>query len=150
MGKPKLDLFAALPVIEERALDAMIAIARELGLKKGVATILILKDGADLARVAFQSINGIGSIERDPDPARGGSDTGTNYLAMALGKIAEMVSTHTDSGTMPRPAKRGEPGVGGGRTTRVMGGYVYAAYSGGTTEQDDQIAAVGMEVLLEQ
>jgi hypothetical protein len=31
-----------------------------------------------------------------------------------------------------------------------MGGYVYAAYSGGTTEQDDQIAAVGMEVLLEQ
>ncbi len=91
----------------------------------------------------------VGRFERPPEPeTRGLTDTGTNYLAIAWSKVAEMVSTQADSGSAYRAERNGECGYQGG-LVRQRGEWTYfVAFSGGSESQDLQIAQVGMDVLL--
>ncbi len=139
-GIPSLD------EIEGRVLNAVCREARKLGITQGVAAVLVLENGASNFYTAYQ-VNG--SIERDPDPARGPDDRGTNYLGVVSTKIAEMVSTDRDSGTASRTAKVGETGFRGGRTDERISCRVFVAYSGGTQEQDLICADAGMIELKE-
>jgi hypothetical protein len=91
----------------------------------------------------------MGRLERQPEPdKRGADDKGTNYIAVASSKLAEMVSTGMNSGSASRPLLNGELGYQGG-VVRVnsAGLRFYTSFSGATPEQDVLIAQAGMEVL---
>jgi hypothetical protein len=133
-------------VIRE-ALSEMWAEASNMRITTGVAAVLVWKDQEEFPAIHFCTMD---SIERDPDPKRKPNDTGTNYLAVAIAKIAKMTSTHRDSGKTPRPLKKGEWPWCGGLTCRKIGYDLYVAFSGGTEDQDTTIAHVGMDILLTQ
>lgn len=129
--------------VEEHTLKAMLARAQTLGVTRGVAALCLHEIGDKHHRIVW-AVNG--EIERDPDPTRE-NDTGSNYLAIVLAKIAQMESTHQDSGTQERAAKFGEAPYRGGVQTKYPTGWFFAAYSGGTEDQDVEIAAAGKAVV---
>jgi len=73
-----------------------------------------------------------------------------NTLAWVYAKAAEMADTLTNSGSGVRPKLGGEVGWKGGVIVQVADGYVFAAFSGGSGEQDVAIAKAGLEVLLKK
>jgi hypothetical protein len=104
-----------------------------LRVETGVAAIMVtnIHDGSTIT--SWLPLNG--RIERDPrsnDP----NDTGTNYLAVAFSKIAEMMSTGKNSGELKRKSKKGELGYRGGITWQTENFVFYLAFSGGTEKQD--------------
>lgn len=95
-----------------------------------------------LIRIA--SVNN--TISREPDPGKDG-DEGTNYLGVAMLKLAAMMATGMNSGSNIGFVKYGETAYRGG-VIRKDGIYtVYAGFSGGTEDQDVDIAQFGMELL---
>lgn len=129
----------------EEALNTMYLEATRLGIRKGVGLVLVQLVWEDKPTVHFTIVE---RMERDPNPEREG-DTGTNYLAVAMAKLSEMLSTHTNSGSKIRPVKFGEVGYRGGLFRRVGNTIVCTAFSGGTEDQDVQIAQKGLENLLQ-
>jgi hypothetical protein len=81
---------------------------------------------------------------KDPQTA---TDKGSNLLAIAYSKAAEMADTLEDSGTAKRPPMTGEFGWQGGAIARVKSGYVIVAFSGGKSEDDFKVSTAGLEVL---
>ena len=136
-------------VLEDFALTAMKRKAEELGVK-GVANVLIIEDGQTDIRPVFRPC---GRIERDPDPSRDKpdqKDTGTNYLSVVWTKNAEVISTlQPESGKGIREPKFGEFGLRGCLRTRTMTAYIQTSFSGGTEDQDTEIALAGMKALHE-
>ena len=55
-----------------------------------------------------------------------------------------MADTKLNSGSKVRPAYQGEFGYQGGVIKKVQMGYVLTVFSGATSEQDLEIAKVGM------
>ena len=72
------------------------------------------------------------------------TDKGSNLLAIVYAKAAEMADTRKDSGAADRAPMTGEVGWQGGVTARIASGYVIAAFSGGKSEDDVQIARLGL------
>ena len=70
-----------------------------------------------------------------------------NTLAWVYAKAAEMADTLTNSGSGVRPKLAGEVGWKGGVIVQVSDGYIFAAFSGGSGEQDVAIAQAGLETL---
>lgn len=131
-----------------KALDAMAAKAKNIGVQ-GVSAFLAIPLG-DLPLVdgVFEiKFRVTGRMERAPDPERGQNDTGTNYLAVAMSKIAEMVSTLIHSGMAQRPAKFGEFKFKGGVIYATQTHYLFFAFSGGTPEEDVKVATAGAQAL---
>lgn len=91
----------------------------------------------------------VDQFQRPPNLERPG-DTGANYLAVCLGKWAEMKDTGLNSGTVEEKSpKKGGLGYKGG-LIKHLEHYpytLYAAFSGGTPEQDLVVAAAGIEAL---
>lgn len=139
------DVFHFNTAMWRSALIVMHTIAKEEAIENGVAFVLAQREGDDFPRVAFRVL---GNIERDPDSSRGADDTGTNYFAVAMSKLADMMSSHTDSGHLKRPLKFGEVPYRGGLIKKVEGGFLYTGFSGGTEDQDVAIAKKGMNTLL--
>jgi hypothetical protein len=81
---------------------------------------------------------------KDPPSATG---KGSNYLAIAYAKAAEMADTLENSGTAKRPPMTGEFGWQGGVIAKVKTGYVIVAFSGGKSEDDVEVSHAGLEVL---
>ena len=84
----------------------------------------------------------VGRLTRNPDPERDTQDQqdpGTNYAGAALGKLAQMFRTGKNSGV--EPVRKGEFGAKGG----ILGHKVATAFSGGTENQDAQIAQEGID-----
>ncbi len=75
------------------------------------------------------------------------TDKGSNLLAIAYAKAAEMADTLKDSGSQVRPAMTGEVGWTGGVIARGKTGYLIAAFSGGKSEDDVKVSQAGVEVL---
>jgi hypothetical protein len=75
------------------------------------------------------------------------TDKGSNLLAIAYAKAAEMADTLKDSGSQVRPAMTGEVGWTGGVILRGKTGYLIAAFSGGKSEDDVKVSRAGVEVL---
>lgn len=117
-----------------------------LGVKKGVAFLSVWPFFSVDPRVAFRVIQ---TLERDRDPDSE-VDLGTNYFGVAMSKLAYMLSTRTNSGSGVRPVKYGEVAYKGGvMLTTEDGSGIYVGYSGGTEEQDLQIAIKGLTTFVE-
>ena len=128
--------------IVDDILDQMDAKAQELGVT-GVSIFLAapIKGGTRLT----PHVSVLERIERPAD--RGVSDTGTNYFGVAFTKLAEMLSTAENSGWASRPTKVGETGYRGGLIFVDEEGSKCFAFSGGTEDQDVEIAKAGAAVL---
>jgi hypothetical protein len=70
-----------------------------------------------------------------------------NLLGIASTKAAEMADTHLDSGSGVREIYSGELGYKGGLIKKVDSGYILAVFSGGASEQDLEVAKIGLEWL---
>ena len=70
-----------------------------------------------------------------------------NFLAIAYAKASEMAVTHRDSGNGERKDITGEFGWQGGVIIKVESGYLVGAFSGGTGQQDADVAKEGLDWL---
>ena len=70
-----------------------------------------------------------------------------NFLAIAYAKASEMAVTHKDSGNGERKDITGEFGWQGGVIIKVDSGYIVGAFSGGTGQQDADVAKEGLNWL---
>jgi uncharacterized protein GlcG (DUF336 family) len=73
-----------------------------------------------------------------------------NFLAIAYAKASEMAVTHEDSGNGERKDITGEFGWQGGVIIKVESGYLVGAFSGGTGQQDADVAKEGLDWLSEK
>lgn len=72
-----------------------------------------------------------------------------NLLGIAYTKASEMADTHRDSGSGVREIYSGELGYQGGLIRKVSSGYILAVFSGGSGEQDVEVAKIGLDKLAE-
>ena len=127
-------------VTADAALVAMRARAEELGVT-GVAVVAYF-EGETIQAWSSKMIV-VGNYKVDPTA----NDKGSNLLAIAYAKAAEMADTHKDSGSGIRPLMTGEYGWNGGVIARGKTGYVIAAFSGGKSEDDLAISREGLAKL---
>lgn len=85
----------------------------------------------------------VGRMKDEPTSASKGS----NLLAIAYAKAAEMADTLKDSGSQVRPPLTGEFGWSGGVIVHGRRGYLIAAFSGGQSEDDVKVSRAGVEVM---
>lgn len=71
----------------------------------------------------------------------------SNLLGIAYTKASEMADTHFDSGSKVREIYSGELGYQGGLIKKVSSGYILAVFSGGSGEQDLEVAKIGLDWL---
>lgn len=74
----------------------------------------------------------------------------SNTLGVAYTKMAEMADLLKDSGSGARKPLTGEYGWQGGAIKKVEGGYLLAAFSGASGEQDYAVASAGLNWLAQQ
>ncbi len=70
-----------------------------------------------------------------------------NLLGIASTKAAEMADTHQNSGSGIRKIYNGELGYKGGLIRKVKSGYILVVFSGGSGEQDLEVAQTGLDWL---
>lgn len=136
MTDQTFDITAALDVMQEKA--------EAIGVR-GVAVVLILPTGEEVGSLTPQ-MRVCGRYSRPSDPIRGADDTGTNYLAVAFSKVADMVRTQQASGHS-KIVPKGELGFEGGHVVVKDDYTAYVAFSGGTAEQDTQVALAALNAL---
>ena len=86
----------------------------------------------------------VGKLAARPSRKR---PVGSNFLAIAYAKAAEMATTQQDSGSRVRPVMTGETGWKGGVVRRGKTGLLFAAFSGGPSEDDVKVSRAGLQVL---
>lgn len=127
--------------LADKALLAMEKRAGELNIK-GVAVVACSK--GDTVKSWSSKMIVVGNLTAGPSPK---SPTGSNFLAIAYAKAAEMASTQKDSGSQVRPPMTGETGWKGGVVARGKTGLLFAAFSGGPSEDDVKVSRAGLQVL---
>ena len=105
---------------------------------KGVAIVAFIPGDSTITWISKMKI--VGAISN-------GSD---NRLAIAYTKAAEMATTYQNSGSGIRKPLFGEYGYPGGVIRKVKSGYILAAFSGATGEQDLVASNAGIEWLFSQ
>lgn len=120
----------------EAALQVMKA--RAEALKIGGAAVLAYFDGDKIESWSSKMLV-VGRMKDEPTA----TDKGSNLLAIAYAKAAEMADTLKDSGSKVRPPMTGEFGWEGGVIIRVKTGYIIAAFSGGKSEDDVAVSRAG-------
>ena len=105
---------------------------------KGVAMIAFIP--GDVTETWISKMKVVGRI----------SSNKYNLLAMAYCKASEMAITHEDSGNDDRITIIGEFGYEGGIIKKVDSGYIVAAFGGGTSQQDADVAKKGLDWLSEK
>ena len=75
------------------------------------------------------------------------NDPGSNLLAIAYSKAAEMADTLKPSGSGVRRPMKGEFGWQGGWIQPCHSGWLIAAFSGGQSSEDVQVSQTGLAVL---
>jgi hypothetical protein len=73
------------------------------------------------------------------------ADDKSNLCAIAYSKSSEMAVTLKDSGDSTRKSIDGELGYQGGAIIKVKYGYLLAAFSGATGQQDYDVSKIGLE-----
>jgi uncharacterized protein len=126
--------------LADRALAAMSKKAAEL--KINGAAVVAYFDGENIQSWTSKMVV-VGHVKVEPSA----TDKGSNLLAIAYAKAAEMADTHKNSGSKIRPPLTGEFGWEGGVIVRGKSGYIIAAFSGGQSSDDVQVSRVGVEVL---
>jgi hypothetical protein len=102
---------------------------------KGVALVSYIPGDSTITWVSKMKV--VGALTNDK----------VNYLSIASSKAAEMAETHLNSGSGIRGPKMGEFGYKGGLIRKVKSGYILAVFSGGSSEQDVDVATKGLELL---
>jgi len=102
---------------------------------KGVAIVAFIPNDATVTWISKMKV--VGNLTHDK----------ANLLAIASTKAAEMADTHLDSGSGVREIYSGELGYKGGLIKKVSSGYILAVFSGGSGEQDLEVAKVGLDWL---
>ncbi len=138
MTKRTINDFGALA---DRALLAMKKRAESLGIK-GVAVVACSR--GDTVKSWSSKMLVVGNLTSGPSPK---NPNGSNFLAIAYAKAAEMASTQKDSGSQVRPIMTGETGWQGGVVARGKTGLLIAAFSGGPSADDVKVSRAGLEVL---
>lgn len=82
----------------------------------------------------------VGRMKDEPSA----TDKGSNLVAIAYSKAAEMADTLKDSGSHVRSPMTGEVGWSGGVIARGRAGYLIAAFSGGKSEDDVLVSRAGV------
>ena len=123
------------------ALHTMKTKAEEL--KIGGAAVLAYFDGDKIESWSSKMLV-VGRMKDDQTA----TDKGSNLLAIAYAKAAEMADTLKDSGSKVRPPMTGEFGWEGGVIARVKTGYIIAAFSGGKSEDDVAVSRTGAAKIL--
>jgi hypothetical protein len=134
---------ASFDVSAGAALQVMKVRAEEL--KIGGAAVLAYFDGDKIESWSSKML----VVERMKDEQTP-SDKGSNLLAIAYAKAAEMADTLKDSGSKVRPPMTGEFGWEGGVIVRVKTGYIIAAFSGGKSEDDVATSRAGAAKIVEE
>lgn len=75
------------------------------------------------------------------------ADAKSNLCAIAYSKASEMAVTLQDSGDSTRKIIDGELGYQGGAIVKVKYGYLLAAFSGASGQQDYDVSKLGLEWL---
>ena len=127
--------------VADKALVAMKKRAEALSIK-GVAVVACSK-GRTVKSWSSKMLV-VGNLTAAPSPK---SPAGSNFLAIACAKAAEMASTQKDSGSQVRPPMTGETGWKGGVVARGRSGLLIAAFSGGPSEDDVKVSRAGLKVL---
>jgi hypothetical protein len=122
------------------ALKAMKSRAEALHIT-GVA-VVAFAEGENVASWSSKMLV-VGNMSKPPSQ----NDKGSNLLAIAYAKAAEMAATLKDSGSGIRPILTGELGWQGGVVSKGKSGIVIAAFSGGRSEDDVQVSRAGLAVL---
>jgi hypothetical protein len=129
--------------LAERALEAMTRRAGELKIK-GVALVAYIP--GDTTKTWSSKMTVVGTMTNPPNE----KNKGSNLLAIAYAKAAEMADTHKDSGSAGRLSMTGENGWQGGVIAKTRTGYVLAAFSGGPGEDDVKVSQAGVAALGDQ
>lgn len=124
----------------DQALVAMVKRAGELKIK-GVA--LVASTEGDTVTSWSSKMKVVGSMTNAPSQ----KDHGSNLLAIAYTKAAEMAETLKNSGSAGRPPMTGETGWQGGLIAKGKNGYLIAAFSGGPAEDDLRVSRAGLDIL---
>ena len=126
--------------VQACALVGMIFKAKSMGIEHGVALLLCQKKGEG-------GISGpkIESVNNDFYGIR------TNYFAIAMAKLAVAMRLGVDSGTIVDGLLAGETRYRGClvrfQVVKSEKWEIYTAFSGGTEDQDVEIAQFGMKML---
>ena len=103
---------------------------------KGVAIVAFIPSDTTVSWISKMKV--VGNLTHDK----------ANLLAIASTKAAEMADTHQDSGSGIREIYSGELGYKGGMIKKVSSGYILAVFSGGSGEQDLEVAKIGLDWLV--
>ncbi len=127
-------------------LVAMATVAQRMGINKGVAFVMVKSKRDALGNPRYIVVNEV--LVREPVGREVEMvDPGTNYFGAAMGKLAYMLAKGVDSGTKDQTHK-GEMPYRGGLVKEVDDDQIYIGFSGGTENQDVEIAEFGMKMLL--
>jgi hypothetical protein len=141
--KPEVSAPAAktFDALADQALAAMKALATEMNVK-GVA-VVSCSEGERVQSWSSKMLV-VGKAKTDPSPS---DPAGSDLIAIAYSKSAEMADTLKASGSGVRPPMKGEFGWQGGVIGRGKSGYLIVAFSGGASAQDVKISQAGLAVL---
>jgi hypothetical protein len=114
--------------------------ARKLGVK-GVILVTSMDGTGSSWLSKMKAVDTIKDVPVDPEQHE---YPGYNFIGIAYSKAAEMADTKLNSGSKVRPAFQGEFGYQGGLIKKVQYGFILVVFSGGTSEQDLEIAQAGM------
>jgi hypothetical protein len=126
-----------------KMIKAMEAQAKKMGIKGVIVIASMDSDGTSWIS-KMKSVEVTKALA--PDPAKS-EYPGWNYIGIAYSKAAEMSDTKANSGSKTRAPYQGEFGYPGGLIKKVPTGYILAAFSGATGEQDAEVSKAGMEAL---
>jgi len=108
---------------------------------RGTAHIVVTQDFLWFDQKTYSN-----RIARDPDPSRGQDDVGTNYYGFSDGKISRMVRIVSNQilDESALPVAKGENDKRGCVYEQIHNYHVFASFSGGTEDQDVEIAKEGL------
>ncbi len=132
------------PIWQMFSVRAMIQVALSMKVNKGVAFVAVRGKRQEIAEIKYGIVNDM--FQRE---SRGYGDRPSNYFGVAMEKLAVMMDTGTESGHIASAdLKYGESSYRGGLMTVDDDYTIYTGFSGGTEDQDVEIAKVGMKMML--
>lgn len=126
--------------IAELTLSKMEEEAKRMGVK-GVAVVANLEEGDSISWASRMRVAG---SMRTPADEEGEY---FNFVGVAYAKMSEMMDTKQDSGSGIRPKIWGELGYQGGAIRSHDGGYIAAAFSGASSEDDYLISVAALDFI---
>ena len=123
----------------------MIAAMEDHARKLGVKGVIVVASMDDAGFSWVSRMKAVDAIKKISEQQEKPEYPGYNFIGIAYSKAAEMADTKLNSGSKVRAAYQGEFGYSGGMIKKVSSGYILTVFSGATSEQDFEIAKVGMD-----